>query len=382
MERGVIKNSVKSYVYPFLNRFYHIFLILCFFFAFLLFDARQYFYFHAVFGLLFFVGVIVRVIWGFVGTRYSRFKDFEFEGVFEYLRSILGQKRHFIGHNPASSYAIILMLTLGILLGVSGLLLWGASQQKGIFANLYFSYLDFLKPFHNFVAYALLIVVLVHICGAMIDKFYNKFDSINSMISGYKLTQKDESIHLNIFQRVFFLVSVVFVAAFFVYIINPKNVLLNSYPVPKFTLDISAYELYKKECGSCHIAYTPYLLPQKAWVNLMSELENHFGDDASLDDDDFKQISAFLNAHSTEQYNTRFKANLANENLDEIAITQYKFYKNAHKDLDDELFKQPKVRSRANCGFCHKDAELGFFGKSDIDFKKIKNLTNKDYFLK
>ena len=48
--------------------------------------------FCAFFGSLFGVLVILRIIWGFVGTKYSRFKDFELKGLFAYLKSALQAK--------------------------------------------------------------------------------------------------------------------------------------------------------------------------------------------------------------------------------------------------------------------------------------------------
>ena len=103
----------------------------------------------------------------------------------------------------------------------------------------------------------------------------------------------------------------------------------------------------------------------------MGDLQNHFGDDASLDEPEFTDISSFLNANASERYETQFKANLASENIGEIAISKYKFYQNAHENLPQSLFKSPQIKSKANCNACHEDGELGFFGKSGIDFTKI-----------
>ena len=40
---------------------------------------------------------------------------------------------------------------------------------------------------------------------------------------------------------------------------------------------------YEEECGSCHMAYPPGLLPGVSWQRLMAELDNHFGDNAEID---------------------------------------------------------------------------------------------------
>jgi hypothetical protein len=39
-----------------------------------------------------------------------------------------------------------------------------------------------------------------------------------------------------------------------------------------------------KECGACHLAYQPQLLPADSWQRLFGRLDDHFGEDASLDD--------------------------------------------------------------------------------------------------
>ena len=42
-------------------------------------------------------------------------------------------------------------------------------------------------------------------------------------------------------------------------------------------------EAYATECGACHLAYPPALLPARSWQRLMAGLDTHFGSDASLD---------------------------------------------------------------------------------------------------
>ena len=301
MESGVI----KSYIWTAVNRFLHYFLILTFALSYLSADMDALFIVHIICGVLFGAGVILRVIWGFIGTKHSRFWDFNYRGILEYLTSILGEKRHYVGHNPASSVAIVLIFVLGFLVVLSGLLQYGAEQNSGIFAPLFFTYSHFYMgdDLHEFFANCLLFIVMIHICGSLIDKFWNKGDAIHSMINGYKRTQKDESVSLNFIQKVIFSFFLLFLFALFLYLLYPKNILLRPSAQDFFTQDSTkiAFEEYKQECGSCHIAYAPFLLPKSAWDSMMSDLENHFGDDASLEEETHARITVFLEKYANDE---------------------------------------------------------------------------------
>ena len=366
----MVLGVIKSYIFPFFNRFLHLLFVICFALAYLLASTPKGLASHAVLGVLFGVALVGRVVWGFVGTRFSRFKDFHFSGVWAYLRCIFGDKKPYTAHNPASSWAVVMIFALGILSALSGLLLWGQNEQKGLFGALYFAYSPNLSALHEFFVNALLAVVIVHIFGAFIDKFISQNDSLNAIITGYKRTPNDESVRLSTAQKAFCAFVLCVLALLCAFLAKPTNSLLYASLAPEFSVQ-KPYALYKKECGSCHIAYAPYLLPQKAWANLMGDLQNHFGDDASLDESEFRGISDFLNENSAEFYDTKFKANLAEENADEIAISKYKFYQKAHEHLPNALFKDERIKSKANCAACHAKAELGFFGKSEVEFAKI-----------
>lgn len=371
MESGVI----KSYIWTAVNRFLHYFLILTFALSCLSADMDALFIVHIICGVLFGAGVILRVIWGFIGTKYSRFWDFNYRGILEYLTSILGEKRHYVGHNPASSVAIVLIFVLGFLVVLSGLLQYGAEQNSGIFAPLFFTYSHFYMgdDLHEFFANCLLFIVMIHICGSLIDKFWNKGDAIHSMINGYKRTQKDESVSLNFIQKVIFSFFLLFLFALFLYLLYPKNILLRPSAQDFFTQDSNkiAFEEYKQECGSCHIAYAPFLLPKSAWDSMMSDLENHFGDDASLEEETHARIAVFLEKYANDVLDTKFTQQKESK---EIAISQTPCWEVAHRKLNPKIFKTEAIKSKANCQTCHKDAESGIFAKNAVDYKKLRNL--------
>ncbi len=44
-----------------------------------------------------------------------------------------------------------------------------------------------------------------------------------------------------------------------------------------------------------------------------------------------------------------------------LRITETGYWVEKHRDIDDRMWKHPKVGSRVNCGACHLDAELGTY---------------------
>ena len=59
--------------------------------------------------------------------------------------------------------------------------------------------------------------------------------------------------------------------------------------------------LYAQECGACHFAYQPGLLPARSWEQLMGGLDSHFGDNAELLPADRKAITDYLTANAADR---------------------------------------------------------------------------------
>jgi hypothetical protein len=55
------------------------------------------------------------------------------------------------------------------------------------------------------------------------------------------------------------------------------------------------HEATRQECGACHMAFQPGLLPAASWRQVMSGLAKHFGEDASLDAVKAAEIPGFPN---------------------------------------------------------------------------------------
>ena len=118
-------------------------------------------------------------------------------------------------------------------------------------------------------------------------------------------------------------------------------------------------ERWKAECASCHLAYPPQLLSAQSWQRLMSQLDRHFGSDATLEPDVAAEIGAYLERYSAS---TR-RARLAPGSL---RITETAWFIHQHDEVPPAAWKHPAVKSAANCAACHSAAEQGDFRKRGI----------------
>ena len=129
--------------------------------------------------------------------------------------------------------------------------------------------------------------------------------------------------------------------------------------------------IYKEECSSCHMAYPPGLLPARSWKKIMTGLDAHFGDNAELDADTFKNISEFLvkNSADTSEYRRSRKIMRSLGNNDApIRISETPYIKHEHDEIPNRLIKgNKKVNSLANCNACHSKAEQGLYSEHGVN---------------
>ncbi|MBI3479230.1 MAG: diheme cytochrome c [Nitrosomonadales bacterium] len=116
---------------------------------------------------------------------------------------------------------------------------------------------------------------------------------------------------------------------------------------------------WKEDCGACHIAYPPQMLPAESWRAIMAGLDKHFGSDASLDADAAKEITEFLEKNAgTKKHEVLAKPLLR--------ITEGRWFKSEHREVAARDWKNPKVKSPANCGACHTTADRGDFSEDNV----------------
>src|SRR3989304_271504 len=94
---------------------------------------------HTFFGYLMLGLIGFRLIWGVAGGHYARFTSFLYSPTsgLAYLRQALsGSGASYLGHNPAGSQAVYLLLALGLAVCISGLFTQGGEEQQGAAAGL------------------------------------------------------------------------------------------------------------------------------------------------------------------------------------------------------------------------------------------------------
>jgi cytochrome c2 len=130
---------------------------------------------------------------------------------------------------------------------------------------------------------------------------------------------------------------------------------------------------YTQECGSCHMAYQPGLLPPQAWAQIMAPaaLANHYGDDASLTDDLRTEISTYLGANATDlalQRNPhRVSPGGSTPSQALPRITATTDFKRQHDEIPARLGTgNPEVGSFSKCEACHRGAAEGDYNERQI----------------
>jgi cytochrome c553 len=117
-----------------------------------------------------------------------------------------------------------------------------------------------------------------------------------------------------------------------------------------------ANSTWKTECGACHVAYPPQLLPARSWQAIMGGLDKHFGTDASLDPKAAAEVTSFL-----ERYSGRDRGVTATNRITDTA-----WFRRKHREVPVGAWRHADVKSAANCGACHRAAERGNFDEHGV----------------
>ena len=132
--------------------------------------------------------MLARIVWGFTKTGYACFCSFPFDpkqATWHIYRVLKGNAKRYIGHNPAGSLVIYLMLATGLTAVASG---WLVFNEGWLFDQP-----ELLQGLHHYSTWFWLILVAMHVVGVITESIMHKDNLIRAMITGCKReTHKDE----------------------------------------------------------------------------------------------------------------------------------------------------------------------------------------------
>ncbi len=164
-----------------LVRLFHWVTVLCFAGAYVFEEPRS---LHKTLGLTLAAALVLRVIWGFIGSEHARFGDFVPGPArfFGYLSDMVaGRERRYLGHNPAGGAMVIaLMLMLAVTAG-SG---WYLTTDAGFGS-------DTIEELHGAAANLTLGLVCLHVGGVILASLRHGENLARAMVTGQKRAEQD-----------------------------------------------------------------------------------------------------------------------------------------------------------------------------------------------
>lgn len=146
-------------------------------------------YWHGIAGNAFVVGLLGRMLWGWIGPGYARWRSMWQPQAW---RDALRMKRLLIeptrfGHHPIASVAFLLVYALLTVLIISGLILLAVKQGHGPLSPGLAWRLEFKHWtlwLHQLTAYGVLAFVVAHLSGLVMHHRIHRLPVAQSMISG------------------------------------------------------------------------------------------------------------------------------------------------------------------------------------------------------
>lgn len=140
-------------------------------------DESPYFSYHMLLGLCLGGIVVLRIIWGLIGSRYARFSSFSLNpaDLVQYFKQLFGAKpSRTLGHNPASSWAALLMMGLALGLAATGFLMTSSGNKEA------------LEDVHEVLANTFAVAAILHVVGVSFHTLRHRDPIGLAMVNGRK----------------------------------------------------------------------------------------------------------------------------------------------------------------------------------------------------
>ena len=218
----------KIYVWDPLVRLFHWLLVALFITSYITGENESSIHIYSGYTIL--TLLTIRIIWGFVGSKYARFSDFvkspaETIAYLKDLKSNKPSEKHYVGHNPAGGMMVLALLISISCTGFAGLKLYGA-EGHGPFAVGHEvvagqerevkehgedvhevhekheghedeAYEDeeaeeFWEEIHEFFVNFTLFLIILHIAGVVMSARKHNENLVKAMVTGYKEPLKEQ----------------------------------------------------------------------------------------------------------------------------------------------------------------------------------------------
>lgn len=199
--------EARTKVWDVFVRLFHWTLVLAFFIAYFTEPEDAGFAVHVWAGYLVGGLIVLRVMWGFVGTKHARFGDFAFAPAhaLRYLVDLArGRAKRHIGHSPAGAWMVYLLLVTLAATVLTGMGALAAEKHAGPLAPLFAASQadapgvsstpaasherseDVLEEVHELLANLALLLVALHILGVVVASVSHRENLVRAMITGRK----------------------------------------------------------------------------------------------------------------------------------------------------------------------------------------------------
>ena len=145
---------------------------------------------HYRFGYATLAQLLFRVLWGFFGSRTSRFADFV-RGPVTVARyaadSFAGRARPVVGHNPLGGWSVVLLLASVAVQSVSGLFASDDLTESGLFASrVSDATVKWMTRIHSLNRWLLLILIAAHVTAVLLHWLIRRENLVAAMWHGQR----------------------------------------------------------------------------------------------------------------------------------------------------------------------------------------------------
>ncbi len=129
---------------------------------------------------------------------------------------------------------------------------------------------------------------------------------------------------------------------------------------------------WQSECGECHLAYQPGLLPARSWEALLrpESLGSHFGVNADVEPAKLASIREYALAYAADRsyYKRARKIAVATASGPApLRISEMPLIVRTHADIPvSRITGNPAVKSLSQCDRCHTQARQGVYDNDTV----------------